>query len=146
MLARSCGRGYVPGNEGSPRRMVQYMLLLVACVGSMRQPRNSTWALESSTTPPAPRRAGARGARRPTAWTDEEVAERMNDIMASMDASGKGDIFREGHPWHMKGYVSHISIGQATPDPVVYTLDGKAGPLSASIGDKPTVLNLGSYT
>jgi hypothetical protein len=80
------------------------------------------------------------------AWTDEEVAERMNDIMASMDASGKGDIFREGHPWHMKGYVSHISIGQATPDPVVYTLDGKAGPLSASIGDKPTVLNLGSYT
>jgi hypothetical protein len=28
MLARSCGRGYVPGNEGSPRRMVQYMLLL----------------------------------------------------------------------------------------------------------------------
>ena len=31
MLARSCGRGYVPGNEGSPRRMVQYMLLLVAC-------------------------------------------------------------------------------------------------------------------
>ena len=80
------------------------------------------------------------------AWTDEEVAERMNDIMASMDASGKGEIFREGHPWHMKGYVSHISIGQATPDPVVYTLDGKAFPLSASIGDKPTVLNLGSYT
>eukprot|EP01046_Picozoa_sp_COSAG06_P000631 COSAG06_NODE_18_length_34640_cov_31.179989_7_plen_100_part_00 len=65
MLARSCGRGYVPGNEGSPRRMVQYMLLLVACVGSMRQQRNSTWALESSTTPPRRARARARGRRAP---------------------------------------------------------------------------------
>ena len=79
-------------------------------------------------------------------WTDEEVATRLKAIMASMDASGKGDTFREGHPWHMAGYESHVAIGQATPDPTVYNLGGKPAPLSSFVGDTPTVLNLGSYT
>lgn len=79
-------------------------------------------------------------------WTDEEVATRLKAIMASMDASGKGDTFREGHPWHMAGYESHVAIGQATPDPTVYNLEGKPAPLSSFVGDTPTVLNFGSYT
>jgi hypothetical protein len=79
-------------------------------------------------------------------WTDEEVATRLKDIMASMDASGKGDTFREGHPWHMAEYESHVVIGQATPDPTVYDLEGNPAPLSSFVGDIPTVLNLGSYT
>ena len=79
-------------------------------------------------------------------WSDEEVATRMAQIMVQMEASGKGQTFREGHPWHMEGYESHVTIGQATPDPIVHDLQGNPAPLSSFVGKTPTVLNLGSYT
>jgi hypothetical protein len=46
----------------------------------------------------------------------------------------------------MAEYESHVVIGQATPDPTVYNLEGNPAPLSSFVGDIPTVLNLGSYT
>jgi hypothetical protein len=79
-------------------------------------------------------------------WSDEDVQSRMGTIMANLEAEGKGEIFREGHPWHMPGYVSHVTIGQDAPDPAVYSLDGSPRQLSAVTGAAPTVLNLGSYT
>ena len=79
-------------------------------------------------------------------WSDEEVATRLREIMATMDASGKGETFREGHPWHTAGYESHVAIGQPTPNPTVYDLEGKPAALSSFIGETPTVLNFGSYT
>ena len=79
-------------------------------------------------------------------WTDADVEGRMGEILEDMEKEGLADIFIKGHPWHQPGYESSVTIGKDAPDSTVYSLEGEANSLLATVGAAPTVLNLGSYT